>query len=72
MDAEHGRVCVGGVDRLDAHRDPAGYSFAVYRFRGKGVLYALVLGSVFVPTTVLAVPLYFMLSQSGLTNSLLA
>ena len=50
----------------------AGYSFAVYRFPGKRVLYAIVLGAVFVPTTVLAVPLYFMLSQSGLSNTLLA
>jgi len=50
----------------------AGYSFAVYRFTGKRVLYAIVLGAVFVPTTVLAVPLYFMLSQSGLSNTLLA
>jgi multiple sugar transport system permease protein len=50
----------------------AGYAFAVYRFRGKGVVYAVVLASVFVPTTVLAVPLYFMLSESGMNNSLLA
>ncbi len=50
----------------------AGYAFAVYRFRGRGVLFAIVLGSVFVPATVLAVPLYFMMSQSGLSNTLLA
>lgn len=50
----------------------AGYAFAVFRFRGRGVIFAFVLGSVFVPSTVLAVPLYFMLTQSGLSNSLLA
>ena len=50
----------------------AGYAFAVYRFTGKRALYAIVLGAVFVPTTVLAVPLYLMLSQSGLSNTLLA
>lgn len=50
----------------------AGYAFAMYRFRGRGVLFALVLGSVFVPATVLALPLYFMLTQSGLSNTLLA
>jgi multiple sugar transport system permease protein len=50
----------------------AGYAFAVYRFRGRNLLFAMILGSVFVPATILAVPLYFMLGQVGLTNSLLA
>jgi multiple sugar transport system permease protein len=50
----------------------AGYAFAMYRFRGRGTLYAIVLASVFVPSTVLAVPLYFMISESGLSNTLLA
>ena len=50
----------------------AGYAFAVYRFRGRQFLFALVLGSVFVPATILAVPLYFMLGQLGLSNSLWA
>jgi multiple sugar transport system permease protein len=30
----------------------AGYAFAMYRFRGRGVLFAIVLGSVFVPAPV--------------------
>jgi multiple sugar transport system permease protein len=50
----------------------AGYAFAVYRFRGRNLLFAIILGSVFVPTTILAVPLYFMLGSTGLSNSLLA
>jgi len=50
----------------------AGYGFAVYRFRGRNLLFAIILASVFVPATILAVPLYFMLGQAGLTNSLLA
>jgi multiple sugar transport system permease protein len=50
----------------------AGYAFAVYRFRGRNLLFAVILASVFVPATILAVPLYFMLGQVGLTNSLLA
>jgi len=50
----------------------AGYAFAMYRFRGRGVLFALVLASVFVPATVLALPLYFLLTQTGLSNTLLA
>jgi multiple sugar transport system permease protein len=50
----------------------AGYAFAVYRFRGRNVLFAIILGSVFVPATILAVPLYFLLGQTGLSNSLVA
>lgn len=50
----------------------AGYAFAVYRFPGRRVLFALVLGSVFVPATILAVPLYFLLGNVGLANNLLA
>lgn len=50
----------------------AGYAFAIYRFPGRRVLFALVLGSVFVPATILAVPLYFLLGNAGLANNLLA
>ena len=47
----------------------AGYAFAQYRFVGRNLLFAIVLGSVFVPGTVFAVPLFFLASQTGLTNS---
>jgi multiple sugar transport system permease protein len=50
----------------------AGYAFALYRFRGRNVLFGIVLASVFVPSTVFAVPLFLLLSKSGLSNSLLA
>lgn len=50
----------------------AGYAFAMYRFAGRNLLFGIVLGSVFVPATVFAVPLYLLLSRSGLSNSLLA
>ncbi len=50
----------------------AGYAFAVYRFRGRNLLFAIILASVFVPATILAVPLYFMLGSTGLSNTLLA
>jgi multiple sugar transport system permease protein len=50
----------------------AGYAFAVYRFRGQNVLFAIILASVFVPATILAVPLYFLLGNIGLSNTLLA
>jgi multiple sugar transport system permease protein len=50
----------------------AGYAFALYRFTGRNLLFGIVLASVFVPSTVFAVPLFFLLSKSGLSNSLLA
>ena len=50
----------------------AGYAFAQYRFKGRNILFGIVLASVFVPGTVYAVPLYLLVSKTGLTNSLLA
>jgi multiple sugar transport system permease protein len=50
----------------------AGYAFAQYRFPGRNLLFGIVLASVFVPVTVFAVPLFLMMSKSGLSNSLLA
>jgi multiple sugar transport system permease protein len=50
----------------------AGYAFAQFRFRGRNFLFGIVLGSIFVPATVFAVPLFLMMSKSGLSNSLLA
>jgi multiple sugar transport system permease protein len=50
----------------------AGYAFAVYDFRGRKALFAIVVGSVFVPGSVVAVPLFLMMSRFGLSNTLLA
>lgn len=50
----------------------AGYAFAKYRFAGREVLFGIVLASVFVPATVFAVPLFLLMSKTGLSNSLLA
>ncbi len=50
----------------------AGYAFAQYRFAGRNLLFGIVLASVFVPTTVFAVPLYMLMSKTDLSGSLLA
>ena len=50
----------------------AGYAFSQYRFAGKNLLFGIVLGSVFVPGTVFAVPLYLLIAKSGLSGSLLS
>jgi multiple sugar transport system permease protein len=50
----------------------AGYGFAKFEFRGKNAMFWLVLGSIMVPQTALAIPTYLMFSKIGLTNSPLA
>lgn len=47
----------------------AGYALAKYRFRGRRLVYALVLGGVLVPGTATALPLFFLFSSVGLTNT---
>ncbi|MEU7871777.1 carbohydrate ABC transporter permease [Dactylosporangium sp. NPDC049140] len=47
----------------------AGYGFARYVFRGRGPLLGLVLGTIMVPTTALAIPTYLLFSRAGLVNT---
>ena len=47
----------------------AGYGFARYTFRGRGPLLGLVLGTIMVPTTALAIPTYLLFSKAGLVNT---
>lgn len=50
----------------------AGYAFAKYRFPGRTVLFAVILGSIMVPGTALAIPLFLLLSKVQLVNTPLA
>ncbi|MCX7520843.1 carbohydrate ABC transporter permease [Microbacterium sp. STN6] len=50
----------------------AGYGFAQYAFRGRRAFFAIVLGSVMVPATVLVIPLFVMMSAAHLTNTVWA
>ena len=47
----------------------AGYGFARYAFRGRGALLGLVLGTIMVPTTALAIPTYLLFSKVDLVNT---
>ncbi len=47
----------------------AGYALAKYVFRGRNLLFSLVLGAILVPATALVLPLYLMMSKVGLTNT---
>ncbi len=47
----------------------AGYVFAKFRFPGRSLIFAIVLGSIMVPNTALAIPLYLLLSKVGLIDT---
>jgi len=50
----------------------AGYAFAKYRFVGDRVIFAIILGSIMIPATALALPQFVLASTFQLTNSPLA
>ncbi|MFZ1411593.1 MAG: carbohydrate ABC transporter permease [Micropruina sp.] len=47
----------------------AGYGFAKYRFRGRGFIFGMILGSIMVPLTALVIPTFILLSQYGLIDT---
>jgi multiple sugar transport system permease protein len=59
-------VSAGGAAFLAAL---GGYGFAKFRFRGNNALFGLVLGSIMVPTTALAIPTYLLFSRMELVNT---
>lgn len=48
----------------------AGYAFAKFRFKGKEVMFFLVLATLMVPVQVTMIPTYLILSKMSLTNTL--
>ena len=51
---------------------PAGYALAKLSFRGRGLVFGLVLATLLVPAQVRFVPVFTLLAQVGLTNTLSA
>lgn len=47
----------------------AGYALAIFRFRGREAVFHVVLAGVLIPGTALALPLYFLFSAMGLSNT---
>jgi multiple sugar transport system permease protein len=47
-----------------------GYAFSKYEFPGKNFLFNFILGTIMVPSTALVLPLFLMLNQIGLVNSM--
>lgn len=48
----------------------AGYGLSKYEYRGRGALFALVVGASLLPSTLLAFPLYLVFAKVGLTNTI--
>jgi multiple sugar transport system permease protein len=67
--AVYALVSAGGAALLAA---TAGYGFAKYEFPGKRLLFGIVLASIMVPTTALAIPTYLLLSEVGIVDTPLA
>jgi len=47
----------------------AGYALAKYEFRGRQLVFSIILGGVLVPGTALALPLYLLMSKVSLTDT---
>jgi multiple sugar transport system permease protein len=47
----------------------AGYALAKYRFRGRELIFSIVLGGVLVPATALALPLFLLFAKADMTNT---
>jgi len=60
-------VVAGGLGTILAAM--CGYALSKYRFRGREVIFNVVLGGVLVPATALALPLFLIFSQVQLTNT---
>ncbi|WP_198368712.1 carbohydrate ABC transporter permease [Roseomonas rosulenta] len=65
-------VCLGILAVQLLFAIPAAYALAKLRFRGRGVLFGLVLFGLCVPIQVPALPLYLGLAQAGLLDSFFA
>lgn len=49
-----------------------GYALAKYRFRGSGLVFSVILGSIMVPLTALAIPTYLLFASANLTDTIWA
>lgn len=47
----------------------SGYALAKFEFPGRGTIFTILIGGILVPTVVLAIPQYLMLSKVGLANT---
>lgn len=65
-------VSIGSTGLSVAVSALAGYAFARFDFKGKNLLMSIILGLFMIPVVINIIPLYIMLANVGLLNSLLA
>jgi multiple sugar transport system permease protein len=61
--------CIGGAAVSTVLSAMAGYALAKYAFRGRDLVFNVVLGAVLVPAIMFALPLYLMFSKVQLVNT---
>ena len=63
---------IAGLSTLSvvATSTAAGWAFAIYRFRGRDQLFLVLLATMFVPPIATLVPLYWLVANAGLLNSI--
>jgi multiple sugar transport system permease protein len=49
----------------------AGYAFSKYNFKGKDLIFGIILGTIMIPSTALVLPLFLILTKVGLVNTAL-
>ncbi|GAA3123043.1 carbohydrate ABC transporter permease [Planomonospora alba] len=59
----------GGALLSTAVSAVSGYALAKYRFRGRNTIFNLLIGGILVPSVVLAIPQYLLLSEIGLADT---
>lgn len=50
----------------------AGYGFAKFKFKGRNIGFSIVLGSLMIPTTALAIPTFMLMSSFGMNDTIWA
>lgn len=50
----------------------AGFAFAMFNFRGRDAIFSFILGTIMVPATALTLPIFLLMNQVGLVNSIWA
>jgi multiple sugar transport system permease protein len=50
----------------------AGFAFAMFSFKGRDSLFGLILGTIMVPATALTLPIFLLMNQIGLVNTIWA
>jgi multiple sugar transport system permease protein len=65
-------VSIGGTGLSVAISALGAYAFARFEFKGKNLLMSIILGLFMIPVVINIIPLYIMLANVGLLNSLLA